>query len=90
MKISLKETRLDVFIWVCLIIFTLLTVSLGHSIGSLTDAMVNTSILIITFIKTRLIIMHFMEVKRAPLLLRLIFEAWGIVVCAVLIVLLLF
>ena len=41
--------------------------------------------LLIAFFKTRLVIIHFMEVNHAPIALRLAGETWGIVFCAALI-----
>ena len=43
-----------------------------------------TGLLVLAFFKVRLVIMHFMEVATAPLVLRLIFEAWLLIVCCVL------
>lgn len=88
MKMNLSQVRLDVSIWLSLIFFTLLSVLLGHNFGLLSSTVINGSILVIAFIKTRFIIMYFMEVKRAHLLLRIIFDAWVVVVCTVLIYLL--
>ena len=40
---------------------------------------------LLAFFKVRLVIMHFMELRTAPLPLRAVFEAWVIIVCAVLV-----
>jgi hypothetical protein len=40
------------------------------------------TLLILAFFKVRLVIMYFMEVRAAPIALRLIFETWVVVVCA--------
>jgi hypothetical protein len=87
---SFKTARFDVFIWAFLIIFTLLSVWLGHGPEIFTNAQITVCILVVTFIKTRLIILHFMEIKHAPVPLRIIFEVWGIGACGLLIYLLLF
>ena len=70
-------------IWAVLALATVVSWYMG------TDPALNIPavMLIIAFFKTRLVIMHFMEVKHAPLALRLIGEAWGIVCCTALIVL---
>ena len=44
-------------------------------------------ILLIAFIKVRLVIMWFMEVRTAPLPLRIIGEAWGLIACTAVLVL---
>ena len=70
-------------IWALLALATVLSWYMGS------DAALNipAAMLLIAFFKTRLVIMHFMEVNHAPLGLRLVCEAWGIVCCAALIVL---
>lgn len=42
-------------------------------------------LLLLAFFKVRLVILHFMEIKHAPLLLRTICEAWVAISCASLI-----
>jgi hypothetical protein len=44
-------------------------------------------VLVISFAKMRYIGLEFMELRRAPLPLRIAFEVWGPVVCAVLLAL---
>ena len=44
-------------------------------------------VLIIAFLKARLIGIRFMELHEAVLALRIAFEAWVVIVCAVLLVL---
>ncbi len=43
--------------------------------------------LLIAFVKARLIGLEFMELRAAPRLLRLIFEAWTVVACTTLLAL---
>ena len=87
---SFKTAKFDILIWAFLIIFTLFSVWLGHGPEAFTNAQITVFILVVTFIKTRLIILHFMEIKHAPLPLRIVFEVWGIGACSLLIYLLLF
>jgi hypothetical protein len=70
-------------IWAVLALATILSWYMGG------DAALNIPavMLFIAFFKTRLIIMHFMEVKHAPIALRTVGEAWGVICCAALIVL---
>lgn len=44
-------------------------------------------LILLAFIKVRLVILYFMEIRHAPLPLRLICEAWVLVVCTALLVL---
>ena len=58
----------------------------GSSIESALDyRYVSTTLLLIAFVKVRFVIRHFMEVRTAPLALRLISDAWVIGVCGAII-----
>jgi Prokaryotic Cytochrome C oxidase subunit IV len=68
-----------VYIWTALVALTLSAswASVGKSAAfHLSDQAVTSVIFTVAFLKTRLVIMHFMEVGTAPLLLRLIMELW--------------
>jgi hypothetical protein len=58
-----------------------LSLEQGH--GSTT--LVSCVILLVAFVKVRLVGLYFMELKKAPLVLRGLFEAYTGIVCAVLI-----
>ena len=73
---AITTVRYDVAIWSLLIAFTLLTWWLGHAPKGLSAAMITTIILVVTFTKIRLVILHFMALITAPPALRFIFEAW--------------
>jgi hypothetical protein len=47
--------------------------------------MVTTSMFLVAFFKVRMVGMHFMEMKHAPLPLRLLFEVWAVGACAAII-----
>ncbi len=69
------------FVWLVLILATALSWQLGHGFGfgdRYTYATV--AIVIIAFIKVRLVFLDFMELRHAPLPLRLAFESWALVV----------
>ena len=69
------------FVWLVLILATALSWQLGHGFGfgdRYTYATV--AIVIIAFIKVRLVFLDFMELRHAPLPLRLVFESWTLVV----------
>jgi hypothetical protein len=83
-----QSTMLDVLIWCLLVALTLLSYWLGYGADKFTVATINTSILLITFIKIRWLILHFMELKNAHFGLRIFFEFWCIGVCLMLIFLL--
>ena len=69
------------FVWLVLILATALSWQLGHGFGfgdRYTYATI--TIVIIAFIKARLVFLDFMELRHAPLPLRLAFESWALVV----------
>lgn len=81
MKLIFLQT--NTAIWALLALATVLTWYMGGNAALNIPALM----LLIAFFKTRLVIMHFMEVNHAPVVLRLVGEAWGIVCCTALIVL---
>ena len=64
--------------WLVLIVATLITWYLGEVGAAGTGAIV--AMLLIAFIKGRLVILDFMELRAAPTLWRLLLEGWLILV----------
>lgn len=74
------------YIWFVLILATLLSWEFGHGFGFGDNYHYATvAILIVTFIKIRFVFLDFMELRHAPLALRIGFEAWAVGACATLI-----
>jgi caa(3)-type oxidase subunit IV len=71
--------------WLVLLAATLLSWESAHSSGDYRLA--STVVLLIAFLKARLIGLEFMELRAAPRVLRAIFEAWVVVACATLLAL---
>jgi heme/copper-type cytochrome/quinol oxidase subunit 4 len=71
-------------VWAALIAATLISWTIGTSDG-LHARLATTVILLVAFVKVRFIGMYFMELRDAPIQLRGIFEAYCLVVAAVLI-----
>ena len=67
-------------VWLVLLTATLLSWESAHSAGAYRLA--STAVLLIAFLKARLIGLEFMELRTAPRALRFVFEAWVIVACA--------
>ncbi len=65
---------------------TLTSWGLGHGRGLGTHA-AGVAVIIIAFVKIRYVILDFMELRTAPLGMRVAAEAWCIVVCSTLVVL---
>ncbi len=74
-------------VWMLLIAATGYSFWLSAGDGDRVNAPAEIGILLIAFIKVRLIIMHFMEMRKSPALMRWISDAWTTFVCFVLIVL---
>ncbi len=82
---SLVKNRFSL-IWLILVVASLLSWESMAIAGD--DARLGRMvILVIAFLKVRLVGIEFMELRHAPVLLRAGFEAWCIAVCAALLVL---
>ncbi len=76
--------------WFFLMLATCLSWWLGqdHSLSSDMSSdyrIVSSGLIVIAFIKVRIIIRYFMEVRQAPLALKLICDAWVVLVCGTII-----
>lgn len=69
--------------WLLLVALTVISLEGGSAIGS--KALLAIAVLVIAFVKVRIVIREFMEVRGAPLALRLVLDVWGLAVCAALI-----
>ncbi|MCY1360842.1 Prokaryotic Cytochrome C oxidase subunit IV [compost metagenome] len=69
-------------VWVLLLVISVGSWALGtHLVGeSLGGVLAPASILALAFIKARLVILHFMEVRHAPTAIRHLCSAWLVVV----------
>lgn len=83
---NLLRTR-TTLVWLILVAATALSWRMGHSTGFQDIRYASVTIIVVTFIKVRYVILDFMEVRHAPVLMRLIGETWVLVICAVLIAL---
>jgi hypothetical protein len=75
------------FVWCLLIAATVLSWEMGHGFGFRNIQHTGMAIIVIAFIKVRYVILDFMEIRSAPLFIRLIFEAWIVIVCSTLLML---
>lgn len=82
--IQLKITA----VWLVLILATGLSWQFGHGFGFGDQYQFGTiAVLVVTFVKVRFVYLDFMELKTAPRSLRLVFEAWALLMCGLLITL---
>jgi caa(3)-type oxidase subunit IV len=79
--LSLVRNRAG-FSWLVLVAATLISFAMGAEHG--TGALIVVVVLAIAAAKVRLVGLDFMELRNAPLLLRLIFEAYCVLLWAVL------
>ena len=68
-------------IWMVLIVATMTSLALGTEHGINSHNLASTAILLIAFIKVRLVGLYFMELREAPTVLRGLFEAYCVIVC---------
>jgi cytochrome c oxidase subunit IV len=74
-------------VWLVLVLATMLSWLLGGEPprdGPGRQTGLTAAVLVIAFMKVRLIVLHFMEVRDAPRALRLILEAWIVLVLGLL------
>lgn len=77
-------------VWLLLMLATGLSWWLGLDQGAAADQQgdyryISSSLIIIAFIKVRIVIRYFMEVREAPLALKLVCDAWVVLVCGTII-----
>lgn len=73
-------------IWLLLMLATSASWILGSENRGQFSAGTGTALMLVAFVKVRLVGLHFMELRSAPLALRTLFEAYVVVVSTVVIV----
>lgn len=76
--------------WLLLMLATSLSWWLGQDHGLSSEQssnyrIISSSLILIAFIKVRIVIRYFMEVRQAPLALKLVCDAWVVFVCGTII-----
>lgn len=74
-------------IWLLLLILTGISLEAMPIFDWVSTAQIGSTALIISFFKSRLILLEYMEIRSAPLAMRLIAEAWCIFMCLILLIL---
>ncbi len=83
---TLLRTR-TTLIWFILVAATFLSWEMGHGIGLHDIHQASAAIIVVAFVKVRFVILDFMEIRHAPIWMRIVGETWCVVVCSVLVVL---
>lgn len=78
---SARYTR----VWLVLIAITALSWWTGHAIGN--QRLAGALVLMLAFLKARFVISDFMEVRDAPIALRLLTDGWVVLAGALLVIL---
>jgi caa(3)-type oxidase subunit IV len=81
---ALLKSRISI-VWLVLIAATLVSWKVGTDHG-VHAHLATVIVLLVAFIKVRLVGLYFMELRESPLPLRLIFEGYCVVVCTTLII----
>jgi hypothetical protein len=71
-------------IWVILLAATGLSWGMGSVFGGSGIRSAGVCIIVVAFLKVRLVILEFMEIRRAPVPMRLAGEVWVLTLCATL------
>lgn len=83
---ALLKTRITA-VWILLVLATAASWEMGHGFpfDDVTKAAI--AIIVLALVKVRFVIMEFMELRGAPLPMRLVAEGWVVGICALLIAL---
>lgn len=85
LKAGLYKDRL-LLVWAGLVVATLVSYLVGHDHSAIGEVGVVVALLI-AFLKVRFVGLDFMELKGAPPVLRIAFEAWSVLVAGMVVVL---
>jgi hypothetical protein len=77
------EKRL-VFWWLLLAALTIISLEAAPALNN--KAIFAGAVMVIAFVKARIVIREFMEVRAAPIALRLVLDVWAIAICTALII----
>ena len=83
---ALLKTRITV-VWILLVLATAASWEMGHGFPFEDVTQAAIAIIVLALVKVRFVIMEFMELRGAPLPMRLVAEGWVVGICALLIAL---
>lgn len=76
--------RSPIAVWLLLMLLTLLSYASWAEAALADGPIAGSAVIVIAFLKVRLIGHHFMDLREAILPLRIVFEAWAVIVCVLL------
>ena len=69
-------------IWIILVVATGMAWGMGHGLGGTDVRLAGVVIFGISFVKVRLVIREFMEIRGAPQFMRVVSDLWVVAICA--------
>ena len=81
---NLLRTRITL-VWFVLVAATAFSWEMGHGVGLHDLRQASVAIIVVAFIKVRFVILDFMEIRHAPIWMRIVGETWVVVVCSILV-----
>jgi len=72
-------------IWFVLLGATLLSWEMGHGVGFESVKHASLAIIVVSFVKVRFVMMEFMELREAPLFMRLLADGWIVAITLILV-----
>lgn len=72
------------WVWSALVALTVAAWILGHDVGLRDASFASVAVIVLAFVKVRLVALDFMELRHAPEGVRWAVEVWCVVVCAAL------
>jgi len=74
-------------IWMLLVAATAASWAVGHGLGLHAARDAGIAVIVVAFVKVRLVILDFMEIRHAPLPMRIAAETWVLLICTAQVVL---
>jgi hypothetical protein len=87
MRVRSRRIQRATGIWLLLLVITAASGWLGSGHAIRDDRYVGAAIVALAFVKIRFVILDFMEIRHAPLLMRLACEAWVVILGATIVLL---
>ena len=71
-------------VWLGLVVATLVAALIGEHSGPGGASVATAAVIVIALVKARFVGLEFMELRGAPVIMRIAYEAWTVLVCTVL------
>jgi hypothetical protein len=68
-------------VWFLLVVATAASWGMGHGLGFQDTRQASLAVILTAFVKVRFVILDFMEMRHAPVWMRLVSETWVVMIC---------